>query len=430
MRVLILGGYGLIGADVVRASMATGFDCIGLSRSAATGERLVPGARWIGADISRLVSPDDWTPLLDGVDAVVNAAGALQDGARDHLEAIHHRAIVALVAAAEKAGVKRFIQISAPGADVGASTAFMRTKAMGDAAVRASTLDWIVFKPGLVIARSAYGGTALLRMLAGFPAMTPLVHASARVQTVALDDVAAAVVSALKGEVPARRDYDLVEDEPHTLRDIVRDLRAQIGFAPATFEPDLPAWVAAPVSALADIAGWFGWRSPLRSTAMKVMGENVLADPAPWRAATGRALKSLDETLAGLPGSAQERLFACAQLALPLMLVALAGFWLASGAIGLARMNEAATLLPDLGRQTAERMVVAGGLVDIAIGVGLLFRPTSRAAAALSVVVCAAYLFMGSVIAPHLWADPLGPYVKIIPAMVLGFALAMLLEDR
>ncbi|HNR76906.1 MAG TPA: DoxX-like family protein, partial [Parvularculaceae bacterium] len=90
----------------------------------------------------------------------------------------------------------------------------------------------------------------------------------------------------------------------------------------------------------------------------------------------------------------------------------------------------AAMLLPDLGRQTAERMVVAGGVVDIVIGIGLLLRRTSRAAAALSVVVCAAYLFMGSVIAPHLWADPLGPYVKIIPAMVLGFALAMLLEDR
>ncbi|MGD9800528.1 MAG: SDR family oxidoreductase, partial [Parvularculaceae bacterium] len=301
---------------------------------------------------------------------------------------------------------------------------------MGEAAVIASSLDWVVFMPGLVIGRGAYGGTALLRMLAGSPMMTPLVHASARVQTVALDDVAAAVVAALKGEVPVRCDYDLAEEEPHTLREIVRSLRAQIGFAPARIEPDLPAWVAAPVSALADAAGWFGWRSPLRSTAMKVMGENVIADPAPWRAATGRALKSLDQTLAGLPGSAQERLFARAQLALPFVLVALAGFWIASGAIGLARINEAAALLPDIGRRTAERMVVAGGLVDIAIGVGLLLRPTSRAAAALSVVIAAVYLVMGGILAPHLWADPLGPYVKIIPAMTLGLALAIMLEER
>ena len=430
MKVLVLGGYGFIGADVIRACASAGFECVGLGRSVATGRRLLPGVDWIGADMARLVDAEEWRTLLHGVDAVVNAAGALQDGARDHLETIHHRAIVALVAAAEKAGVKRFIQISAPGADAGASTAFMRTKAMGDAAVRASSLDWVVFKPGLVIGRGAYGGTALLRMLAGSPMMTPLVHASARVQTVALDDVAAAVVMALKGEVPVRCDYDLAEEEPHTLREIVRSLRAQIGFAPARIEPDLPAWVAAPVSALADAAGWFGWRSPLRSTAMKVMGENVIADPAPWRAATGRALKSLDQTLAGLPGSAQERLFARAQLALPLMLVALAGFWIASGAIGLARINEAAALLPDIGRRTAERMVVAGGLVDIAIGVGLLLRPTSRAAAALSVVIAAVYLVMGGILAPHLWADPLGPYVKIIPAMTLGLALAIMLEER
>jgi len=431
MRILILGGYGLIGAEIMCACIAAGFDCVGLGRSAATGERLVPGARWIGADMAALDNSERWAPHLAGIDAIINAAGALQDGARDNLDAVHHRSIAALADAAAKMNVKKFVQISAPGADAGASTAFMRTKAAGDAAVRASSLDWIVLKPGLVIGRGAYGGTALLRMLAGFPLMTPLVHASARVQTVALDDVAAAAVAALRSEVPARRDFDLVEDDAHSLRDIVRGFRRQLGFAPALVEPDLPGWVAAPVAAAADLAGALGWRSPLRSTALKVMSENVLADPEPWRAAGGRRMKPFDETLAALPGDALDRIFARAQLALPLMIVALGVFWLVSGAVGLVSIDAAAAHLHAfVGAGGARALVIAGSLADLAIGAGLLVRGTSRVAAIASVIVAVAYFVAGTLIEPALWLDPFGALAKIIPLTAMGLAVALLLEER
>lgn len=431
MRVLILGGYGFIGAEIARALLREGHEVVGLGRSAATGGRLVPGVEWIGADISKLDSAGKWAPHLSGIEAIVNAAGALQDGARDNLEAIHHRSVAALVEGAAKANVKRIVQISAPGAEAGASTAFMRTKAAGDAAVRASACDWIVLKPGLVIGRGAYGGTALLRMLAGFPLMTPLVAASARVQTVSNDDVAEAVVKVLKGEVPMRRDYDLVEDEPHSLRDIVGGFRRQLGFAPARLEPDLPQWVAKIAGPLADFAGRLGWRSALRSTALKVIGEDVLADPAPWRAATGRSLKTFEQALALLPGTAQERLFARAQLALPLIVVALGAFWILSGAIGLVAIDEAAThLYGAVGVAAAKALVVAASIVDIAIGAGLLVRRTARPAALASAAVAGFYLAAGTLTEPALWLDPFGALAKIIPLMAMGLAVALLLEER
>ncbi len=430
MRILILGGYGFIGAEILRACAAAGFDCAGLGRNAETGKRLVPEARWIGADMSALDSAEKWAPHLEEVDAIVNAAGALQDGARDDLEAIHHRSIAALVDAAVKTNVRTFIQISAPGAAPTASTAFMRTKAAGDAAVKASSIDWIILRPGLVIGRGAYGGTAMLRMLAGFPLMTPLVAASSLVQTVSIDDVAAAVVKALSGEIPMRRDFDLVEDTPHTLREIVRGLRRRLGFRPVRLEPDLPDWAASVFAAMADLAGSFGWRSPLRSTAMKVIREGVLADPGPWRAATGRSLMSLDETLSQIPGTAQERLYARAQLALPVMIVTLGLFWIASGLVGWAQMDRASALLPAFDPLAAGAMVAAGAVVDVLLGALILFRRTSRSGAAASVIVALFYLLMGSLLAPHLWADPLGPLVKIFPALALGIAVALMLEER
>lgn len=431
MRVLILGGYGFLGAAIMRAAMATGLDCVGLGRSAATGSRLVPEAPWIGADMAALDTAEKWTPHLSEIDAIVNAAGALQDGARDDLDAIHRRSIAALVAAAEKTGVKRFVQISAPGADAGASTAFLRTKATGDAAVRATSLDWVILKPGLVIGRGAYGGTALLRMLAGFPFMTPLIHAKARVQTVALEDVADAVVAALSGEIPMRREFDLVEDASHSLREIVRGFRRRLGFAPARLEPDLPAWAAAPVAVIADIAGALGWRSPLRSTALKVMGENVLADPTAWREATGRGLRSFDESLASIESDAQGRIFARAGLAMPLMIISLGVFWVLSGIVGLVEIERAAAhLYASMDVPSAKALVIAGSLVDILIGAGLLVKITSRAAALASVVVAMSYLVAGTFIEPSLWADPFGALAKIIPLSAMGLAVALMQEER
>ena len=112
MRVLVLGAYGLIGLPVARALIEAGHSVTGLARSEVRGRAHLPQADWIGADISRLTSPEAWLPHLAGIDAVVNASGALQDGAKDRVAAVQSDAIRALIAACESAVTRRFIQIS------------------------------------------------------------------------------------------------------------------------------------------------------------------------------------------------------------------------------------------------------------------------------------------------------------------------------
>jgi uncharacterized protein YbjT (DUF2867 family) len=431
MRVLVLGGYGLIGGEIMRVLDAAGHDLIGLGRNAALGRRLYPRATWIGADLSRLTAPERWTEPLKGVDAVVNAAGVLQAGPRDNLVAVQEEAIKACIAASERCGVRAFVQISAVGAKKNASTLFLRTKAEADAALQASALDWTILKPGLVISRNAYGGTALIRMLAAFPFVTPLVLSDAPVQTVAAEDVARAVVMTLEGRALARAVYDLVEDEPHSLAGIVARFRSWLGFGRALATIRLPDFIGAGAARCADIAGLLGWRSPLRTTALKVLKEGVTGDPAEWKKATGSSLKSLDQTLADIPPTAQERVYARAQLVLPLALVTLAAFWIASGVIGAVRHESAAAHLTGAAdAKIADLLVFGGAALDMAIGAGLLVRPIARPCAVLSILVAFAYLIAGSIIAPGLWLDPLGVYVKVVPAIFLAAAVALLLEER
>ena len=115
----------------------------------------------------------------------------------------------------------------------------------------------------------------------------------------------------------------------------------------------------------------------------------------------------------------------------PFLLITLSLFWIASGIIGLLQQDAALALLEGtipapLGQVT----VLSGGVLDIAIGLGLLFRPTVRLACIAAILLSLTYLAGTALIVPHLWADPLGAMVKVFPAIALAVIVAALAEDR
>lgn len=427
MHLLVLGGYGLIGRHIVAALLEGGHRVTGAGRRPQLGRRLLPEADWIAVDLDRWTRAADWSPALAGIDGVVNAAGALQSGGGTSLARMQRDAVVALVAACERSGVRRFVQISAPGAAPEAETEFLSSKGQADAALRGSGLDWTVLKPGLVVAAEAYGGTSLLRALAACPLVQPLALPEARMQTLGAGELAAAVRLCLERPELARRDFDLVEEEPHSLRDIVLAFRGWLGFPPPRLVLAPPRWLTAATARLADLAGLLGWPAPLRSTALRVLGGDVLGDPEPWRRATGRRFSPLPETLRRLPSTRQERVYARAQLVFPPALAVLAAFWILSGALGLLRLEATAEALPAwLGRPA----VALGALLDLAVGLALLFRRSMRPACLASLALSLAYLLCGSLLLPQLWLDPLGPLLKVFPTMALALLLAALAERR
>lgn len=431
MRVLVLGAYGLIGAAIADRLLSAGVSVSGIGRSVEAARRARPEIDWRSADVATLIRPQDWRPFLEGVDAVVNAVGALQDGARDDVAAVQRDAMVALYAASEAAGVTRFVQISAVGARADAETPFMRTKGEADAALAASRLDWTILRPGLVIAPAAYGGTALLRGLAGLPLVTPTIAGGAPIQTVGVEDVADAVRAVLIGEIASRRSYDLVEYEAHGLDEIVAAWRASLGRPPAR-RMSAPFWLGRALFRVGDLAGRLGWRPPMRTAALKEIEAGVLGDPAPWRAAGGRPIAPLHATLRRLPSSAQERWFGRLFLLKPVIVVTLALFWILSGAIGLAQIDRAADVLTSRGVAAglAAAFVMAGGLIDLALGLGALHRRAHVAALWGMIATTGAYLVGATLLAPGLWLDPLGPLVKTVPATLLALAALAIEEER
>jgi uncharacterized protein YbjT (DUF2867 family) len=429
MRIVIIGGYGLIGSAVTARLIADGHAVTGAGRDIAGAARRQPAARWMRADLARFTVAD-WTPLLAGADAVVNCAGALQDGAGDDLAAVHVTGVATLAEAARAAGVRRLVHVSAAGADPASPVPFLRTKGQAERALAEAGLDTVALRPGFVFAPQAFGGSALLRALASVPLAIPALHPQSPVETVAADDVAEAVVRALA--LPPQPFLAIDLAAPGTrLADILTGLRGWLGLPPAPIVA-LPRPLAALGAAAADAAALFGWKSPMRSAALAQLARGVTARPDAGPEPLGMSVRPLGEVLACHPAGVQDLWFARLYLAKPLILLTLGLFWLVSGVIGLMQIDNAARVLTSIGmaEPLARGFVIGGGFADIVLGAAVLVRRTAALALGGMIAVTGGYLAGATFWRPDLWADPLGVLVKTIPAAVLALVALALLPSR
>lgn len=431
MRILLLGAYGFIGSAVARALLADGHAVTGLGRDLAYGRRLLPAVNWIAADLDRMTAPSDWHMALEGIDAVVNASGLLQSGDGGAVARVQGDAILALAVACVARDIRRFVQISAAGAHRDAGSDFLTSKAATDGRLAAMPLDCVILRPGLVIDRNCYGGTELIRMIAALPLVTPRLAFAGTIQCVAMADVVAAVQMALTAQPPTQP-VDLVAAEANSLDRVIATHRRWLGLPPARWRPFVPLPLVTLASRTADLLGRFGWRSPLRRNALLALTDGVHGDVAQTRRWLGHEPLSLDQTLARHPAGKQDRLFALMGLLLLPMLLALGLMWSLSGLATLARLDEAALILHVAGLPPPfDRWLAAGGaLADLALAAMLLWRRRARAALLGMVGLTLVYLALGTLLLPGLWADPLAPYAKTLPALMLALVAWPMLAKR
>ncbi|MFA7264568.1 MAG: SDR family oxidoreductase [Caulobacter sp.] len=430
MRVLVLGASGFIGSHVAAALAEAGHEIRAAARRPKAARRLAPAHEWVRAEFADLGQPASWGPLLDGVEAVVNCVGVLQDGAGDSTRAAHETGPAALIAACEAAGVRRLVHLSAVGADEAAGTAYAESKRVAEAGLESSSLDWVILRPSLVLARGVYGGSALLRGLAAFPFVIPLVGGTGGFRPVAMEDLCAVVVRLVEPAAPARLALDVAGPEVVSLGDLLRALRGWLGLAPAPIVT-LPAAIVRPAAWLGDLAGWLGWPSALRTTSLRQMVHDVAGAPGDVTGLTGVDLKGFARWLSANPATVQDRWHARLYLLRPLAIIVLGAFWIATGLITLGPGREmAVAVLREAGYGAASwPTAAAGAALDILLGGLLWIRAWSRRAAIAMALAGLGYLAAGSVSAPHLWLDPLGPWLKILPVIVLSLVVAAT-DDR
>jgi uncharacterized protein YbjT (DUF2867 family) len=428
MRVLLTGAGGFIGSAVLAGLRREGHEVVAVVRSPAAARRLPPGPT-IALDIARARRPEHWAPHLDGIDAIVNCAGILRDG-REAIAGVHHHGVAALFAACERAGVRRVLHVSAIGVERATPTEFSRSKRAGDEDLMARDLDWVILRPSVVLGRAAYGGSALIRGLAGLP-VVPVIAEAGPLQVVQLDDLVRTILFLLQPGAPGRVAFDIAGPERLAFTDVVLAYRRWLGWGDGP-RGRVPRWLSNVVYRLGDAVGWLGWRVPINSTARREIARGAVGEPGAWTRLTGIAPRTLGEALAAEPASVHERWFARLYFIKPLVIGVLAFFWIMTGLMSLGPGYDTgidlmlAAGIDDL----AAPGVIAGALADIVIGIGIAVRRTARPALYAALGLSLFYAVTGTLLMPSLWIDPIGPMLKIVPIFVLHLVALAMLEGR
>jgi NADH dehydrogenase len=150
MQVLVAGGNGFIGTNLVDELVDRGHDVTVLARN-PDATALPEGVDTVSGDITAY---DSIESALDGQDVVVNLVALSPlfkpKGGNEMHDEIHRHGTENLVRAAEQSGVDRFVQMSALGADPDGSTAYIRAKGQAETHVTESDLDWVIVRPSVV----------------------------------------------------------------------------------------------------------------------------------------------------------------------------------------------------------------------------------------------------------------------------------------
>lgn len=434
--ILVLGASGLIGRFVTDDLRARGFRVVGVARS------LSPAQRMDVEDFDLPILSLDTAALMrllceHAVDVVVNCLGVLQDGPGSDTNAVHRDFVARLLQAIDGSGCAiRLAHISIPGTAAADHTAFATTKREAERLIAASGIPHAILRPGFVIAPAAYGGSAMLRALAALPLDLPDKEMATPFQPVAVEDIAATIAwlatCGIDDASVKAASWDLMQVEPVTMAGVLKSFRLAFGTA-GWPRIAMPAFLLDLGARIGDLASYFGWMPPMRSTAVAELRRGVRGDPSAWITATGIAPKTLFGAIGRHPATIQDKWFARLFLIKALIFASLVAFWFVSGFIALfVSYRAAAGILSahNFPPALVDPITIGTSLMDMSIGVLIAFRRTAAVGLVAGIVASLGYMVGAAILTPDLWIEPLGALVKTGPAIVLMLVALLVLDNR
>lgn len=240
--VTVFGAGGFVGRYVVQTLLAQGARVKAAVLNPATAMHLKPlgnlgQLELIAADVTK---PGSVFAAIEGSTGAVNLVGSFAD-----MDAINAEGAGTVAAAAKAAGVSSFVHISAIGADADGEARYARSKAAGEAAVRAAFPTATILRPSIIFGRedqfiNRFAG--LVRMLPVVPVIGP----KTLFQPVFVGDVARAVTAALASQ--GGETLELGGAETFSMLELNEWIAKAIGHSPA-FAP-IPLFAAKPLTFL------------------------------------------------------------------------------------------------------------------------------------------------------------------------------------
>jgi uncharacterized protein YbjT (DUF2867 family) len=227
--VCILGGTGFVGRAVAELLAPLGQRVRVVTRMQVRAKPLavLPTVEVMEADIHDAQS---LRRCFENMDVVINCVGILHETRRQRFQACHAELPARVVEACRATGVQQLIHVSALGAAADAPSAYLRSKAAGERAVRqgAGILPYTIFRPSVIFGE----GDRFLNLFATLVRLMPVIPlagAKARFQPVWVEDVARCIAGAIGNRHAFGQVYELAGPKVYTLAELVRFVAATLG---------------------------------------------------------------------------------------------------------------------------------------------------------------------------------------------------------
>ncbi len=218
-RVLVLGGTGFVGRHVCEKLTRANWRAVVPTRREANA-RHIQTLPLVDVLVGDVHDEATLTRLLAGCDAVVNLVAILH-GDEASFDRVHRALPSTLVKACASAGVKRVVHVSALGVDAQGPSMYQRSKAAGEAVLRAADLELTVLRPSVIFGAEDRFLNVFAALQGLFP-LVPLAGADTRFAPVWVEDVAEAVVRCLNRPETIGQTFEVFGPQVLSLRELVQ----------------------------------------------------------------------------------------------------------------------------------------------------------------------------------------------------------------
>jgi len=296
--VTVFGGSGFIGRYVVRALAKDGWRV----RVAVRRPNKRPELKVIG-DVGQIelvqANVRDAASVgraLEGADAVVNLVGVLFQAGPQKFDGLHREAAGQIAQAAAARGITRFVQMSALGAALDSPSAYGRSKAEGEAAVRAAIPTATIVRPSVVFGVDDSFFNKFAGMAAVSPALPLIGGGKTRFQPVYAGDVGSAFAAVLASPDSAAKTYELGGPLTYSFKELMQVLLKETMLSRLLFP--VPFELAGPLGFFGGLVAAVGFAPPITGDQVQMLKiDNVVAGGAKGLKALGVTPTPLEAVL-------------------------------------------------------------------------------------------------------------------------------------
>lgn len=241
--ILVTGGTGFVGSHLIKRLASERIQTRCLARKTSAIEKLKELG--IAVAYGDVLDKESLKKAVEDVETVIHLIGIIVEKKGATFEIIHTQGTKNLLEVSKEAGVQRFIYISALGARENARSRYHKTKLEAERAVINSGMEYIIFRPSIMIGEGGEFITMLSKIVRRAP-IIPIIDGESKVQPIYVENTVDCIIKSLADPKTTNRIFEIAGPDQITYKELFLILMEFLDVDNPTFQiPITFMWPAA-----------------------------------------------------------------------------------------------------------------------------------------------------------------------------------------